>query len=191
MTRSDHLVRPSTTRLGQVRRPQPDLAAEARLAASRRANLMFVTSSTLVYHNDPPPPCLLSGLVNRRSKGGRKKKRAAPWDGPQPVTSLDFVEAFPADRPLRAILRRVYASPPRWLGDSRVRSRGHTSTSWYLHCPYSKSPTPDHLLSAVSRNLSDGTGRTSAKRDWPAPMADLAASGFAEGPPHFLDDLGN
>src|SRR4051795_7563699 len=40
-----------------------------------------------------------------------------------------------------------------------VRSRGHASTSWYLHCPYLKSPTPDHLLSADTHNLADGSGR--------------------------------
>ena len=69
-------------------------------------------------------------------------------DGPYPVTSWDFVEALPAEKAAR------YASPPRWLDDSRFRSRGHASTSWYLHCPYLKSPTPDHLLSADNPHLS-------------------------------------
>ena len=52
-----------------------------------------------------------------------------------------------------------YASPPRWLDDSRFMSRGHASTSWYLHCPYLKSPKPDHLLSADSTHHS-GSVRT-------------------------------
>ena len=73
--------------------------------------------------------------------------------GPYPVTSWDFVEALPAEKAAR------YASPPRWLDDSRFRSRGHASTSWYLHCPYLKSPTPDHLLSADNLTIADGSGR--------------------------------
>src|SRR5215468_2582803 len=55
-----------------------------------------------------------------------------------------------------------YASPPRWLDDSPLRFRGHASTSRYLHCPYSKSPTPDHLLSADSSHDS-GSVRTDAR----------------------------
>ena len=55
-----------------------------------------------------------------------------------------------------AASRRAYASPQRWLGDSPCRSRGHAPTGWHLHCPYWKSPLPDHLLSADSRNVAGG-----------------------------------
>jgi hypothetical protein len=83
------------------------------------------------------------------------EKTKGPREGPLlPVTSLDFVEAFPADyggasRESPTLARRF-----------PVRSRGHTSTSWYLHCPYLKSPTPDHLLSAVALNLAHRSGQT-------------------------------
>jgi hypothetical protein len=42
-----------------------------------------------------------------------------------------LVEALPARHVTRR--RGAFASPLRWLGDSRW-SRGHASTRWHLHC---------------------------------------------------------
>ena len=86
-------------------------------------------------------------------------KDEGPREGPfGPNTSLYFVEAFPADQHDGCSAARLRESPT-LARRFPVRSRGHTSTSWYLHCPYLKSPTPDHLLSADTENLADGGGR--------------------------------
>src|SRR5712691_3544265 len=80
-----------------------------------------------------------------------------PARGPfSPVTSCYFEEALPAE--IGGALRESPTLARRFP----VRSRGRTSTSWYLHCPNSKSPTPDHLLSADSTHHS-GSVRTDCR----------------------------
>ena len=77
----------------------------------------------------------------------RKRPRATRRRPSNPVTSLDFVEALPADC-LRSV-SGAYASPPRWLGDSPsgpgdtpLRAGTSTARTGNLHLP-------DHLLSAL------------------------------------------
>src|ERR1700689_3064670 len=84
---------------------------------------------------------------------GALNAKRAPFGALRAVNSLDFVEALPAEK--GGALRESPTLARRFP----VRSRGHTSTSWYLHCPYLKSPTPDHLLSANTQTLPDGSGR--------------------------------
>ena len=96
-----------------------------------------------------------AGRAATSGGSGRDKKKGPPRKAARlPVTSWDFVEALPADT--GGALRESPTLARRFP----VRSRGHASTSWYLHCPYLKSPTPDHLLSADTIPLADRSGRT-------------------------------
>ncbi len=68
----------------------------------------------------------------RADSGSAQKKGRVSAALLERIPALDLVEALPArcEHPAARI-----ASPLRWLGVSRW-SRGHTSTRWYLHCPY-------------------------------------------------------
>ena len=73
-----------------------------------------------------------SGTPRERIPDLRIKKGRVSAALLERIPALDLVEALPArcEHPAARI-----ASPLRWLGVSRW-SRGHTSTRWYLHCPY-------------------------------------------------------
>ena len=87
--------------------------------------------------------------------------------GPSNVgTSLYWQRRFLPKRRVRcdAFATPSSAGPLRWLDDSPCRSQGHVPTGWHLHCPYWKSPLPDHLLSADSEKCSRRTRRSMSAR---------------------------
>src|SRR5437762_2032872 len=88
--------------------------------------------------------------MNRLSGPMLRKRKGPHHGGPDPVASGGLVEALPASaRELLLGRAARYASSPTLARRIPRRSRGRTSTRWYLHCPYWKSPLSDHLLSAV------------------------------------------
>src|SRR5207249_11917210 len=95
------------------------------------------------------------GRMGRRTGPESRKGKGPPDGGPDPVTSGGLVEALPASaRELHLGRAARYASSPTLARRIPRRSRGRTSTRWYLHCPYWKSPLSDHLLSAVEARVS-------------------------------------
>ena len=121
---------------GRDRRPGDEHASRARCAVGagpvrRHRDRRRGLGAELEGRRRLAPPPLAAA---------REKMRAARKAALNPVTSLDFVEALPADR--LAIDRRRVCESPTLARRFPVRSRGRASTSWYLRCPsYWKSPS--------------------------------------------------
>jgi len=79
----------------------------------------------------------------RETPAQAQKDGGPPRRPSNPVTNVGFGRGASDDLTVAA----RFASPLRWLGDSRW-SRGHAPTRWYLRCQYSNLSL-DHLLSAM------------------------------------------